>query len=178
VSRVLTWAVAVASSSVVLAAACGTTHEGPPPRYADAPAEPNPSPAPAEPDAGTRAVEPDAGVAVADAGAPAADGGDADAGAPAGPVLATGSLTQEQWTSMLEGGRRKWNRVCGECHGTGIGPALNGRRMSADRVRATVRRGRGDMRPLSQRRISDEELEAVIVYLSTIRAVADVTPPP
>jgi hypothetical protein len=33
------------------------------------------------------------------------------------------------------------------------------------------------MRPLSQRRISDEELEAVIVYLSTIRAVADVTPP-
>jgi len=175
------------SASLLLAAlvvaACGVSHDGPPPRYAEAPPEPggdDDDDAPVASDGGVRSAPeaPDAGVA-------AVDGGDAgpsssDGGVPEptpGPVLATAVPTQEQWAAMLEAGRRKWNRVCGECHGTGIGPALNGRRLAAERVRTTVRRGRGDMRPLSERRVSADDLEAVLVYLSTIRAVSDVSPP-
>jgi hypothetical protein len=40
-----------------------------------------------------------------------------------------------------------------------------------------VRRGAGDMRPISERRVTNDELEGVIVYLSTIHAVTDVSPP-
>lgn len=163
---------------MVVASACGVGHDGPPPRFADAPPEPTAASGPAPEQART---EPDAGAS--DGGPPAAIAPDAapatteaDGGAPA-PLLATGPLTRVQWDQMLEVGRRKFNRVCSECHGTGIGPMLNGRRRSAERVREIVRRGGGDMRPISQRRVSDEDLESVIVFLTTIRAVADVRPP-
>lgn len=167
-------------AAVLIAAACGGTHDGPPPRYAEAPPEPggDEDDGASAADGGVRTAPevPDGGAAQADAAVVEADAGDGG-GAPTGPVLATSTLTQEQWTAMLQAGRRKWNRVCGECHGTGIGPTLNGRRLPAERVRTMVRRGRGDMRPLSERRVSPDDLEAVLVYLSTIRAVADVTAP-
>lgn len=164
----------------VLLLACGITHDGPPPRFAEAPPEPSAPEREERPDAGTPPpVVIGDGGASADAGVAALDGGgpvEVDGGL-AGPALATGPLTAEQWTALLDVGRRKWNRVCGECHGTGIGPVLTGRRLTAERVRRTVRQGRGDMRPLSERRVSAEELEGVLVYLSTIRAVSDVSPP-
>lgn len=92
-------------------------------------------------------------------------------------LSATGPLTPEQWAAMLALGRRKYAGICAGCHGTGIGPRLAGRRKTAAAVRRQVRRGAGDMRPIPPRRLSDDELEAVIVYLSTIRAVVDVRPP-
>lgn len=173
---------AAVSVLVLAAAACGISHEGPPPRYAEAPGEPggdDEEPGPDPVDGGARQVPepPDAGVAALDGGATVDVADGATPGPTEGPVLATGTLSEEQWATMLDAGRRKWNRVCGECHGTGIGPNLNGRRLAAERVRATVRRGRGDMRPLSERRVSAGDLEAVLVYLSTVRAVSDVSPP-
>lgn len=170
----------------VVATACGIAYDGPPPRFADAPPEPNP-----RVEHPATAVGPDAGVpdgstvvvAAPDAapGATQSDGAvieTADDAGTASLLLATGPLTRAQWDQMLEIGRRKFNRVCAECHGTGIGPTLNGRRRTADRVRHMARQGGGDMRPISQRRVSDEELESVIVFLTTIRAVVDVTAPP
>jgi len=158
--------------------ACGIAADGPSPRYAEAPAEPTrrsdatdvvrvtPSAVPdgGPPDGGVVSGSADAAVATQDAGPP-------------GLVLATGPLTREQWDQMLAIGRGKVNRVCSECHGTGIGPTLNGRRRTADRVRQMVRQGGGDMRRISTRRVDDQELEGVIVFLSTINAVVDVSPP-
>ncbi|MBI2894911.1 MAG: cytochrome c [Deltaproteobacteria bacterium] len=179
--------VARTAVALVLVTACGGGgSEGPPPRYAEAPPEQRHAspPLPPVPEA-TAAPDGDGGLESGGGPEAAPDAADAAAAMPEAAGMpevlqvlsATGPMTQEQWNAMLALGRRKFNGICAGCHGTGIGPRLAGRRKTAAAVRRQVRQGAGEMRPISTRRLSDDELEAVIVYLSTIRAVTDVRPP-
>jgi mono/diheme cytochrome c family protein len=132
--------------------------------------EPEPEPEPqAAMDAGAEPAPADAGaepVAATDAAPPAADAAAQD------PAAA--------WQAKVEHGRRRYTRLCyAACHdpGLAIAPNLHGKRLPERRVRNQVRQGSGDMDPIPVRRLSDEDLDAVIAYLSTISAIRDYQPP-
>ncbi len=130
--------------------------------------EPEPDPEPAA-DAGAEAPPQDAGtgpVAEADATPAAVDA------PPADPAAA--------WQAKVEHGRRRYTRMCyAACHdpGLAIAPNLHGKRLPERRVRNQVRQGGGEMDPIPVRRLSDEDLDAVIAYLSTISTIRDYQPP-
>lgn len=64
------------------------------------------------------------------------------------------------------------NKTCAACHGpnaagTAIAPALGG--LSADKMRAQVRQPRDKMPAFSTAQLSDEELNAIIQYLVSLK---------
>lgn len=63
---------------------------------------------------------------------------------------------------------------CEDCHPGGeedVGPSLIADPHTPARLRQQVREGSGKMRPFSEKRISNEDLEALLAYLQTINAV-------
>ena len=70
-------------------------------------------------------------------------------------------------------GQIAYNRVCKVCHGAeGRGdaaPRLVPFERSVEELLGIVRDGRGDMPPQSQRTISDDEVTAVVAYLTSLR---------
>ena len=72
----------------------------------------------------------------------------------------------------VAGGKDAFNRVCKVCHGPeGNGDAAP-RLVPFDReyeeVLGIVRDGRGEMPPVSERRISDDEVKMVVAYLHSL----------
>lgn len=144
--------------------------EHPDPGTAAPDLEPEPEPDPeAQADAGPSAQADAAPLAEADA-APAVE---TDAAVPADPAAA--------WAAKVEHGRRRYTRLCyAACHDPGLGlgaPNLAGKRLTERRTRNQVRQGSEEMDPIPVRRLSDEDLDAIIAYLSTINAVRDVQAP-
>ena len=72
-----------------------------------------------------------------------------------------------------EHGGQVFNTICMACHS---GHPLNDLGWTAGRVRQQVREGSGRMTALSAERLSDDDLEAVIAYMTTIGAVSDALP--
>lgn len=70
-------------------------------------------------------------------------------------------------------GDQVFNTVCMACHS---GSPLNNVHLTAARVREQVRQGRGRMPAIPATRVSDDDLEAVLAYLTTIGAVTDPLP--
>jgi mono/diheme cytochrome c family protein len=72
----------------------------------------------------------------------------------------------------VAGGKDAFNRVCKICHGSeGSGeaaPRLVPFEREYDEVLGIVRDGRGEMPPISQRRISDDEVRMVVAYLRSL----------
>jgi len=75
---------------------------------------------------------------------------------------------------QVAAGRAVFMANCNECHpggAAGLGPSLNDRRMLADfMIRRQVRKGRGSMPKFSERRISNEQLDALVAYVDAKRA--------
>jgi len=73
-------------------------------------------------------------------------------------------------------GAEVYDSVCSACHSSG--PALENIAWSAGRMRQQIREGSGRMPPISENRVSAEDLEAVLAHLVTIGAVEGEAAPP
>lgn len=60
--------------------------------------------------------------------------------------------------------------TCGYCHGHNVGPVIRGRQLPRDVVIGFVRRGQGAMPAFRQTEISDEELEALALWIEASKA--------
>ncbi len=94
---------------------------------------------------------------------PGAQTGGSDGASPyAGPIR----------SSDVALGHERYDARCGSaCHDSGGGPPLQGIGWTAERLRRQVREGSRDMPAIGPRRLSDDELEAVLAYLVTLGAV-------
>jgi hypothetical protein len=71
-------------------------------------------------------------------------------------------------------GKAVFDSSCGDCHPGGeadVGPSLIAEAHTPARVRPQIREGSGKMRPVSEKRLSNEDMEAVLAYLASINAV-------
>lgn len=58
-----------------------------------------------------------------------------------------------------------YNRVCGHCHDTGIGPIIMGRALPVEYVRQVVRTGPGAMPAFRPSEIDDRRLAELAVFV-------------
>lgn len=71
-------------------------------------------------------------------------------------------------------GKEVFDTHCEDCHPGGeedVGPSLIADPHTPARLRQQIREGSGKMRPFPEKRISNEDLEALLAYLQTINAV-------
>jgi len=82
-------------------------------------------------------------------------------------VLAgVGSIAQAESTGKWRDGQEVYDKVCGYCHETGVGPALKGRDLAVDYVRHMVRYGNRAMPSFRPTEIDDEMLLQVARLIS------------
>lgn len=92
------------------------------------------------------------------------DEGEAAPGDYEGPITST----------EVDQGKEIFSTHCDDCHPGGeedVGPSLIAEPHSPAALRKQVREGSGKMRPFSEKRISKDELEALLSYLASINAV-------
>jgi mono/diheme cytochrome c family protein len=70
-------------------------------------------------------------------------------------------------------GQQRYEARCASCHGGGTGPELQNIGWDPARLRRQIREGSGQMPAISEARLSNDEMEAVLAYLQTIGAVSD-----
>ncbi len=71
-------------------------------------------------------------------------------------------------------GQELFSMHCDDCHPGGeedVGPSLIADPHTPARLRQQVREGSGKMRPFPEKRVSNEDLEALLAYLASIHAV-------
>ena len=71
-------------------------------------------------------------------------------------------------------GKEVFANFCDDCHpdgGSDVGPSLIEHPHAPARIRQQIREGSGKMRPFSEKRLSNEDMEAILAYLSSINAV-------
>jgi mono/diheme cytochrome c family protein len=74
----------------------------------------------------------------------------------------------------VERGKERFEDLCGVCHpdgGADDGPSLIAEPHSAAYIRQQTREGSGKMRPFPERRLSNDDLEAILAWLATVHAV-------
>ncbi len=98
----------------------------------------------------------------------------ASACGPAGEVREPGEVAAQYQgpiqSSDVARGEELFNGVCMACHGGGA-PALEGIGWEPGAMRQIVREGRGRMPAISESRLSGDDLEAILAYMSTIGGV-------
>ena len=108
------------------------------------------------------------------AGAAGCGGGNASTGGGT-----TGAETATQYAGPIRStdtalGEQRFTAICGSCHaeeGEDLGPNLSNMSLTAENMRHQIREGSGRMRPITSRRLNDDDMEAVLAYLVTIGAV-------
>ena len=70
-------------------------------------------------------------------------------------------------TANAEHGEEMFQARCAGCHGGGGGPSLDGIAWEAPRLRQQIREGSAHMPPISERRLSDSDMEDVLAYMVT-----------
>lgn len=92
-------------------------------------------------------------------------------GGAAGGGVATGGASEADSTP----GAARFRVVCGVCHGrngdNGDAPNVRDLHWDAAGMRAQIRSGSGRMRPIPVTRLSDVDLEQVLVFMGTIGSV-------
>jgi mono/diheme cytochrome c family protein len=92
-------------------------------------------------------------------------GDEASAGSEyAGPIASTD----------VEAGKSVFSTYCDDCHPDGdadVGPSLIADPHEAALLRQQIREGSGKMKPFPEKRVSKEDLEALLAYLDSIGAV-------
>lgn len=92
------------------------------------------------------------------------EGGQSEDSAYEGPITSTD----------VAHGKEVFETHCEDCHPGGeedVGPSLIADPHTPAQLRKQVREGSGKMRPFSEKRVSGEDLEALLAYLQTINAV-------
>jgi len=86
----------------------------------------------------------------------------------------TSSYEGEIGSTDVTHGKEVFDSFCEDCHPGGeedVGPSLIAEPHSAARMRQQIREGSGKMRPFSEKRLSGEDLEALLAHLQSIGAV-------
>jgi mono/diheme cytochrome c family protein len=71
-------------------------------------------------------------------------------------------------------GKEVFASFCDDCHpdgGEDVGPSLIEHPHPPAKLRQQIREGSGKMRPFSEKRLSNDDLEALLAYLDTLNAV-------
>lgn len=79
--------------------------------------------------------------------------------------------------AMMRRGKRAFEARCDTCHPGGdedIGPKITGIRWPVHRMEKQIREGSGRMRPITTAKLSDADLDALMVYLARLGAVRGV----
>ena len=77
-------------------------------------------------------------------------------------------------STEVDRGKELFAANCDDCHPGGdedVGPSLIAEPHTPARLRQQIREGSGRMRPFSSQRVSDEDLEAILAFLASIKAV-------
>lgn len=76
-------------------------------------------------------------------------------------------------TAQEERGQRVFHEFCHQCHPSGaggLGPGINDKPLPKAAITLQVRKGLGDMPAFSSEVLSSAELDAIVAYLSALRA--------
>ena len=88
------------------------------------------------------------------------------------PVVSGGPPSTLTDSQIVASGKEIFNKNCSRCHpggGAGIGPTLKKKSLAQLHLQLKVRHGSGTMPRFSQTNISDEQLDAVVAYIATLR---------
>ncbi|MCB9708161.1 MAG: cytochrome c [Myxococcales bacterium] len=88
--------------------------------------------------------------------------------------------TKAEWKALVRRGQRRFDRACGNCHPDGeedLGPSIIDIRWTTAKMVKQIRKGSGKMKPISTKRLPEDEMEPLMAYLATIQAVKDVAKP-
>ena len=86
-----------------------------------------------------------------------------------GEAIAGPLVIQDQQTAL---GQRAFMTSCHQCHPAGmagLGPAINNKPLPGAMIKMQTRAGLGAMPGFSSSELSDEDLDAVVVYLQALR---------
>ncbi|MET0342071.1 MAG: cytochrome c [Polyangiales bacterium] len=87
---------------------------------------------------------------------------------------------QGEWDQLAEAGKTSFDTACGDCHPDGesdLGPALKDNPISSKKMVVQIREGSGQMKPIGEDDLPEEEMKGLLVYLATLNAVSDVKGP-
>lgn len=87
---------------------------------------------------------------------------------------------QDEWDQLAEAGKTSYDTACGDCHPDGesdLGPALKDNPISSRKMVRQIREGSGQMKPVGEDELPEEEMRGLLVYLATLNAVSDVKGP-
>ena len=71
-------------------------------------------------------------------------------------------------------GKEVFGTFCDDCHpdgGEDVGPSLIADPHSPAQLRKQIREGSGKMRPFSEKRLSNDDMEAILAWLASVNAV-------
>lgn len=78
--------------------------------------------------------------------------------------LFSAGLVHADSSGEWKSGKEVYDKVCGYCHETGVGPGIRGRGVPPE-YRTVVRQGRRAMPPFRSAELSDEALAMVMNYI-------------
>ena len=82
----------------------------------------------------------------------------------AGPITSTDA----------EHGKEVFANFCDDCHpdgGEDVGPSLIANPHTPAKIRQQIREGGGKMRPFSEQRLSNDDMESLLAWLASVNAV-------
>lgn len=85
-----------------------------------------------------------------------------------------------EWDSLAAAGKTSFDTACGSCHPGGeadLGPALKGHMESSAKMKQQIREGSGRMAPIGEDKLPEDQMQGLLVYLTTIGAVGDIKGP-
>jgi mono/diheme cytochrome c family protein len=96
------------------------------------------------------------------------------------PDAAPAAPSAAEWESLTTAGKTSFDMACGSCHPGGeadLGPALKGHMEPIDHMTKQIREGSGRMKPIDTTTLPEDQMKGLMVYLSSIGAVAGVQGP-
>lgn len=164
--RMVLLLVAVIVPAVIAASACA----GAAPTPTTAPAKPAATTAPGATAAPTKPAASPTTAATSAPTATSAPAATKPAASPAATSPAGGTPTPAG--GNVAAGQTVFQQSCNSCHpngNAGVGPALRGKNLSADRITTQVRNGGGGMPAFSSSQIGDQQLNDLVAYVQSLK---------
>jgi mono/diheme cytochrome c family protein len=88
-----------------------------------------------------------------------------------------GELTQYEGpisSTEVDRGKELFSTYCDDCHPGGdadVGPSLIAKAHTPPQIRRQIREGSGKMKPFPEKRVTKDDMEAILAFLASINAV-------